>query len=134
MLSYQQFAFVSSVLGGFAFAFYGTLLVAPTTHRIASWAAFLAAAASICFLIVTLGATFSVVATSHSTSTTLPEAIKAQQEPLTALFLLAIILTLISFGLGGWVRSHRLGIATTCVALIGIIGVIWVMQPFMHRT
>lgn len=131
MTSYQQLAFVSSVLAGFAFAFYGTLLTAPATHRIASWAAFLAVCASICFLIVTLGSTFAVTAASHSNA--LPEVVQAQQEPLTTLFILGIILTLISFGLGGWVRSHKLGIATTCVALMGIMGVIWVMQPFIHR-
>ncbi len=131
MTGFQQLAFVSSVLAGFAFAYYANLLTASASHRIASWAAFLAVCASICFLIVTLGSTFSVTATMHST--TLPEAIQAQQEPTTALFLLGIVLTLISFGLGGWMRSHQLGVATTCVALMGVIGVIWVMQPFMHR-
>ncbi|MEO6688801.1 MAG: hypothetical protein ABIS07_18040 [Dokdonella sp.] len=131
MTGYQQLAFVSSVLAGFAFAFYGTLLTAPATHRIASWAAFLAVCASICFIIVTLGSTFAMTAALHST--TLPEAIQAQQEPITILFLLGIVLTLISFGLGGWVRSHSLGIATACVALMGIVAAIWVMQPFIHR-
>lgn len=132
MPGYQQIAFVSSVLAGFAFAFYGTLLISPTTRRIGSWAAFLSACAGICFLIVTLGSTFSVTATLHTA--TLPEALRAQQEPLTTLFLLGIVLTLFSFGIGGWMRSHKLGIATTCVALIGVVGVLWVMQPFIHRT
>lgn len=131
MTSYQQLAFVSSVLAGFAFAFYGTLLASPAAHRVASWAAFLAVCSSICFLIVTLGSTFAVTAASHSTA--LPEAIRAQQEPLTNLFLLGIVLTLISFGLGGWMRSHKLGIATTCVALMGVISVIWVIRPFIVR-
>ncbi len=131
MTAYQQLAFVSSVLAGFAFAFYGTLLAAPTTHRIASWSAFLAVCASICFLIVTLGSTFAEAALSRSKI--LPVAIQAQQEPISTLFLLGIVLTLISFGFGGWVRSHKLGVATTCVAVLGIIGVIWVMQPFIHR-
>ncbi len=39
MIGYhRQFAFVSSVLAGFAFAFYGTLLVVSEPNRIASWA------------------------------------------------------------------------------------------------
>ena len=42
---YRQFAFVSSVLAGFAFTFYGTLLVAAREHRAGAWAAFLAVAA-----------------------------------------------------------------------------------------
>jgi hypothetical protein len=36
---YRQFAFITSVLGGFAFALFGTLLLAPPSHRAASWAA-----------------------------------------------------------------------------------------------
>ncbi len=131
MTAYQQLAFVSSVLAGFSFAFYGTLLTASTTHRIASWSAFLAVCGSICFLIVTLGSTFAEGALSHSKI--LPTAIQAQQEPISMLFLLGMVLTLVSFGMGGWVRSHKLGVATTCVAVLGIIGVIWIMRPFIHR-
>jgi hypothetical protein len=41
---YRQFAFVSSVLAGFAFTFYGTLLVAEREHRAGKWAAFFAVA------------------------------------------------------------------------------------------
>jgi hypothetical protein len=33
---YRQFALVSSVLAGFAFTFYGTLLVAAREHRAGS--------------------------------------------------------------------------------------------------
>ena len=131
MTGYQQLAFVSSVLAGFAFAFYGTLLISQSTRRICSWAALLAACAGICFLIVTLGSTFSVTVTLNTAA--LPEALQAQQEPLTTLFLLGIVLTLFSFGIGGWMRSHKLGVATTCVALMGLVGVLWVMQPFIHR-
>ena len=57
----RQFAFVSSVLAGFAFAFYGTLLVAAREHRAGAWAAFFAVAASVAFLPVTLAMTFNAV-------------------------------------------------------------------------
>ena len=52
---YRKFAFVSSVLAGFSFTFYGTLLMAAREHRAGTWAAFLAVAASVAFLPVTLG-------------------------------------------------------------------------------
>jgi hypothetical protein len=58
---YRQFALVSSVLAGFAFTFYGTLLVAAREHRAGAWAAFFAVAASVAFLPVTLGMTFGAV-------------------------------------------------------------------------
>ena len=56
---YRQFAFVSSVLAGFAFTFYATLLAINRPHRAVSWAALLTVTASICFLTVTLGTTFA---------------------------------------------------------------------------
>ncbi len=56
---YRQFAFVSSVLAGFAFTFYATLLTVSRENRAASVVSVLTVAASTCFLIVTLGTTFS---------------------------------------------------------------------------
>jgi len=55
---YRQFAFVSSVLAGFAFTFYAALLATSPSSRDASWAALLTVAASTCFLVVRLGITF----------------------------------------------------------------------------
>ena len=52
---------MSSVLAGFAFTFYGTLLVAAREHRAGAWAAFFVVAASVAFLPVTLGMTFGAV-------------------------------------------------------------------------
>ena len=63
---YRQFAFVSSVLVGFSFTFYGTLLIAARQHRAGTWAAFLAVAASVAYLPVTLGMTFESSASCGS--------------------------------------------------------------------
>ena len=65
---YRQFAFVSSVLAGFSFTFYGTLLMAAREHRAGTWAAFLAVAASVAFLPVTLGMTFTAARTANQPS------------------------------------------------------------------
>jgi hypothetical protein len=62
--NYRQLAFVSSLLAGFAFTFYGVLLTTSTAHRVASWACFLAVAASIIFLLVTLGNTLATLVAS----------------------------------------------------------------------
>jgi hypothetical protein len=130
---YRQFAFVSSVLAGFAFAFYGTLLLAPTPHRTASWAAFLSVTASIAFLLVTLGTTFAAArAANLAADASLPVEITSQVPLISVLFLIGVFLLLASFGLGGWVRSRQLGIATTISAVIGVIGVLVVMAPFIH--
>ena len=128
---YRQFAFVSSLLAGFAFAFYGTLLGVATPHRTASWAAFLSVAASISFLLVTLGMTFAANFVSNlRSSSPMPAAVAAQQTPLSTLFLVGVLLLLASFGLGGWVRSRQLGISTTIIAALG--GIVQSRQ-LMHQ-
>src|SRR5215470_10969590 len=88
---YRQFAFVTSVLGGFAFALFGTLLLAPSSHRAASWAAILSVRASAAFLLVTIGMTFGGIysATLPAGGTTPPH-IASQVEPRSLLFCLGI--------------------------------------------
>ena len=130
---YRQFAFVSSVLAGFAFTFYATLLVFPTNCRAASWGAFLTVSASVCFLVVTLGMTFSAARVARlGEDAVLPPELRAQLAPLSMLFLLGIFLLLASFGLGGWIRSQRLGIATTAIAILGAIAISLALSPFLH--
>jgi hypothetical protein len=104
---YRQFAFVSSVLAGFAFTFYGTLLVAAHEHRAGKWAAFFAVAASVAFLPVTLGMTFGAVRAG-------------------------VVFLLTSFGVSGWIRSRGLGIATTSLSLIGALVALAALRPFLH--
>src|SRR5215831_6841875 len=131
---YRQFAFVTSVLGGFAFALFGTLLLAPSSHRAASWAAILSVTASVSFLLVTIGMTFgSIYSASLPTGTPMSPRIAAQQGPLSLLFCLGILLLLASFGLGGWVRSRWVGIVTTIVAGLGAIAAYLVIAPYIFR-
>ena len=99
---YRQFAFVTSVLGGFAFALFGTLLLAPPSHRAASWAAILSVTASVAFLLDTLGMTFgSIYSATLPAGASLPPRIVSQRGPLSLLFCFGILLLLASFGLGG---------------------------------
>jgi hypothetical protein len=129
----RQLAFVSSLLAGFAFTFYGVLLTTSMTHRVASWACFLAVAASIIFLLVTLGNTFAaVIASSLPRDNPMPASIAAQRTPLDVCFLLGIAILFGSFGLGGWIRSRDLGIATTIAAAVGLVCAFVVLVPYMH--
>jgi hypothetical protein len=128
---YRQFAFVSSVLAGFAFAFYGTLLLAAREHRAGARAAFFAVAASVAFLPVTLGTTFRVVrAPEEYTVSTLKS--DPQNALLSMLFLSGVIFLLASFGISGWMRSRGLGIATTSLSLLGALAAFAALRPFLH--
>jgi hypothetical protein len=130
----RQFAFVSSVLAGFAFAFYGTLLVAAREHRAGAWAAFFAVAASVAFLPVTLGMTFGAVrAASQARELSVSNlAADPQIGLLSMLFLSGVVFLLASFGISGWMRSRGLGIATTSLSLIGALAVFAALRPFLH--
>ena len=130
---YRQFAFVSSVLAGFAFTFYATLLAIDRQKRAVSWAALLTVTASICFLAVTLGTTFAAARVAAlPAGAPLPFLIQAQQAPLSVLFLAGILLLLGSFALGGWIRSRRLGLATTIVSVCGALVILFALSPFLH--
>ena len=130
---YRQFAFVSSVLAGFAFGFYGVLLSASAQHRATNLAALLAVMASVAFLLVTLGMTFaSAIAASLRNDAKIPPSILAQQTPLSFCFLVGIAFLFGAFGLGGWIRSRSMGIATTVIAALGLIAAIAVLMPYLH--
>ena len=130
----RQFAFVSSVLAGFAFAFYGTLLVAAREHRAGAWAAFLAVAASVAFLPVTLGMTFGAVRAANQARESSVSNLAADPQIglLSMLFLSGVVFLLASFGISGWMRSRGLGIATTSLSLIGALAVFAALRPFLH--
>jgi len=130
---YRQFAFVSSVLAGFSFGFYGVLLSASAQHRTTNLAALLAVMASVAFLLTTLGMTFaSAIAANLPNAAKMPSSVLAQQTPLSFCFLFGIALLFGAFGLGGWIRSRSLGIATTAIAVLGLVGAIVVLIPYLH--
>jgi hypothetical protein len=130
---YRQFAFVSSVLAGFAFSFYGVLLSASAQHRATNLAALLAVMASIAFWLVTLGMTFAAaIAASLPNNAKMPSSVLAQQTPLSFCFLVGIALLFGAFGFGGWIRSRSLGIATTAIAALGMVGTVAVLIPYLH--
>jgi len=130
---YRQFGFVSSVLGGFAFTFFGVLLPVSPKGRAAALAAYLAVAGSIAFLLVTLGMTFAAsVAASLPMGAVMPPSIVAQQTPLSFCFIVGMSLLLTSFAVGGWIHSRFMGIATIILAAVGALGTFLVLIPFLH--
>ena len=130
---YRQFGFISSVLAGFAFTFFGVLLPVSVTARAAALAAYLAVAGSIAFLLVTLGMTFAAaVAASLRPEAVMPASVLAQQTPLSFSFMAGMGLLLASFAVGGWIHSRFMGIATIILAVVGTFGIVLVLLPFVH--
>ena len=51
---------------------------------------------------------------------------------LSMLFLAGVVFLFASFGLSGWMHSRRLGLSTTVLAAIGLLGVFFALLPFIH--
>ena len=130
--AYRQFAFVSSVLGGFAFLFFAAILPSPATHRSAPWAAATALAAAIGLLTVTLGSTFGAAALADlPVGASSPPAIAGHHRALSLLFLGSLYLLLVSFGVSGFIRSRHMGRITVALAVAGALAVTWAISPFI---
>ena len=132
---YQQFAFINAILGGFAFSFLGVLLTVDSKHRVVSWVTAITAGAAACFIIATLGATFSGVAAAAAAANEgvfeLSASILALRRPMSLIFLGGVLLLLVSLGMSGWLRSRILGIVTTIIAILAVFGAVFMMTPFI---
>ena len=93
----------------------------------------MAVTASVALLLVTLGMTFAAaIAASLPNNGKMPSSVLAKQTPLYFCFLVGIALLFGAFGLGEWIRSRSLGIATTIIAALGLVGAIAVLIPYLH--
>jgi len=129
---FRQFAFINAILGGFAFSFLGVLLTVDSKHRVVSWVTAITAGAAACFIIATLGATFSAAAAANTGASELPASILALQKPMSLIFLGGVLLLLVSLGMSGWLRSRSLGIVTTIIAILAVFGAVFMMTPFIN--
>ncbi len=127
----RQLAFLSAVLGGFAATFLATL-VAVDARRPAAWVVGLAAAAA-CGFIVTVVASVAITVVLHPNA---PAAVVRSTSVGTARvvsgasFSVGLLALLGAIGLSGWIRSRRVGLATTSTALVGIVLVFWAIGGF----
>ena len=136
---FRQLAFISALVGGFAFAFVGVLLVAPIQSRIVNWTAGVSMAASsglvICALGWSLGASVVLAGASMeagAAKSALSASLNSMNLRLSLAFTVSILLFFTCLGLSGWIRSRNLGIASTCIAVLAAIATLLVLSPFMN--
>ena len=136
--AFRQLAFISALVGGFAFAFVGVLLVAPLQSRVVSWTAGISMAASaglvVCALgwslgasVVMMGATMDAGADKSALSASLT----IMHLRLSLAFLMSITLFFTCLGLSGWIRSRVLGVVSTSIAVLAAIASALVLLPFL---
>lgn len=135
---FRQLAFISALVGGFAFAFVGVLLVAPHKSRLVSWTAGISMAASsglvVCALGWSLGTSVVLIGASMEAGadkSALSASLSNMHLRLSLAFTVSILLFFTCLGLSGWIRSRNLGIASTCIAVLAAIASVLVMSPFM---
>lgn len=126
---FRQLAFITAILGGFSITFLSVLLTASAKHHMINWIVGVTTVAATCFVLSAVGSTFSAVIASYNDP--LPSDIEALHEPLSLLFLGGSVLLFTVLGMSGWIRSRRLGIATTVIAALGLIGGLFIIAPFV---
>ena len=137
---FRQLAFISALIGGFAFAFLGVLLAIPSRNRIVDWTAGMAMATVAGLLICVIG--WTLMASEVATATpaqagaegVLQVAMKwnLMHSRLSLLFIVGMLLFLASLGLSGWMRSRALGAVSTIIALLAAVGLMFVLTPFVR--
>ncbi len=138
--SFGQLAAVSAVLGGFAVTFLSIVLALADARRRVAGAVALATTAAACFFLTTLGwALLAALAAQVEASTGATRARAAAQfgvavaitRPISALFLLGVLLLTCMLGAGGWLRSRRLGAFTTATAVVTGLGAVAIIRLFV---
>jgi hypothetical protein len=137
---FRQLAFVSALVGGFAFAFLGVLLTIPSRSRIVEWTAGMAMATAASLMVCVIGWTLmsSEVVAATPANASAEEFFKValnfnrMHSRLSLLFILGMFLFLANLGVSGWVRSRALGIASTVIALLAALGLVLVLTPFLR--
>lgn len=136
---FRQLAFISALVGGFAFTFVGVLLIAPAQRRVVSWTTGISMAASaglvVCALGWSLGASMVMVGASMAGSadaSALSIGLRNMHLRLSLTFIIGIFLFLASLGLSGWIRSRVLGVISTSIAVLAAIASALVLSPFLR--
>ncbi|MEY4556741.1 MAG: hypothetical protein RL093_1860 [Pseudomonadota bacterium] len=120
-----QIGALSAFLGGFAATFLVMLLMANIESRPARWAAVASALAAVSFIVAAV-ATTTLVAGAHPEapiSTARDAAAGVSRLLMSLCFALGNYALLTAIGCSGWLRSRKLGVATTTLAVLGGLGV-----------
>jgi hypothetical protein len=138
--SYGQLAAVSAVLGGFAVTFLSIVLTLADDRRRVAGAVGLATTAAACFFLTTLGWALLAAFAAQVQAVSGPARLRLDAQfrtaltitrALSALFLLGVLLLTSMLAAGGWLRSRRLGIFTTAVALLTGAGALAIIRFFV---
>ena len=120
-----QIIFISVFLGGFSATLLVTLLVADNKRKMMKVLILSSASAAILFIIATFAMTNLLMITTPGFPLEIDEGEMMRARTFGTLAHMGGILALMfTIGASGWLRSKRLGIATTLIATIGFIAIV----------
>ncbi|MEM1264267.1 MAG: hypothetical protein AAGH76_17845 [Pseudomonadota bacterium] len=120
----EQLGLISAVLGGFAFTFLSALVSMPSGRRSVTALFFFAVLASAQFFVCALG--WSLLGWSDS-----PNELAGEHRLLSLFFVGGIVALTTCIGVVGWLRSASMGIATTMIAVAGLVSSMFVVRHFI---
>ncbi len=132
--TFRQMAFISALIGGFAFSFVGVLLALKQRTSIVHWIIGITITASCGLIVCTLGWTMSanfIYPLAAEKVTDVPLFVKNMHRSLSLTFIGCLLLFLVSLGLSGWIRSRWLGIISSVVAFVAILNVLVILSLFV---
>ncbi len=127
-----RISFISALLGGFAAAFFATLLAPERSGKLINWATGCTAVAAVSLICAAVIMAFIAAGVHPAAPTGYQEAASAQT-PRTISVLCLFIGTfalLIAVALGGWLRSRAVGITATAAAVVGGLILLWAFAGF----
>lgn len=125
----NQLITAAAFLGGFAATYLGTLLFGCPRSRAGSVTICLSAASACCFIVSVLALAALTIQLRPDAPTAYATAGRIAGARVLGLlgFVAGIYALLGAIGLGGWLRSRRLGLATTGMAGAAILFCSWAM-------
>lgn len=119
----RQIGFIAAFLGGVSGGLMAALLALPATSRASGWAIGSAAGSAVCFIVTVVATTLLTMAAHPQAPANVGAwlASGAMRALAFGPFLLGLYLLLATIALAGWLRSRRLGRATTAMAAAGAV-------------
>lgn len=125
---FNQLGFVSAVLAGFAFTFVAGLLPLSSKSRAYPWVFGAALAAALSLMITAVGSVFASLAVRSEVVVDMARL----HQLISQTFLVGVLGLLVAAGLSGWLRSRRLGIVSTVIAVLALWAAYGVIGPFLQ--
>ena len=129
----KQLAFISAIVAGFSFAFISVLYTSSIDKRVVDWVIGFSissiAGLLVCALAWTLGAS-RMAYYVYAGIKELPAIFISMHRILSFIFVLSFFFFLLTLGLSGWIRSRKLGIISSIIALFSGSFIVWILNNF----